>query len=95
MVAAPPPCIAPVDRGAVPAPVDWRERLTWAGERLRLDVPATIDVGALGKGRLVDPVGEQILEVLRPAVPGAEQAERLRIAVEQAGRGGDGRHSGE
>lgn len=37
-----------------PAPADWRSLLTWGDGRLRLREPATIDVGALGKGRLVD-----------------------------------------
>lgn len=44
------------DRGAMPAPRDWRERLAWTDERLVLSEPATIDIGALGKGRLVDHV---------------------------------------
>ncbi|KAF2417334.1 FAD:protein FMN transferase [Microbacterium sp. B35-30] len=42
------------DQGALPAPADWRQRLTWDEGRLALIEPATIDVGALGKGRLVD-----------------------------------------
>ncbi|WP_125131570.1 FAD:protein FMN transferase [Microbacterium sp. 10M-3C3] len=42
------------------APRRWRELLTWHAGRLRLHEPATIDVGALGKGRLVD----RVLEVL-------------------------------
>ncbi len=43
-------------RAAVPlaAPEHWHERLSWDGEELHLTGPATIDVGALGKGRLVD-----------------------------------------
>ena len=41
------------DRGAVPAPADWRALLTW-GDRLAVSEPALVDVGALGKGRLVD-----------------------------------------
>ncbi|WP_341998186.1 FAD:protein FMN transferase [Microbacterium sp. LWH7-1.2] len=48
------------DAGPVAAPVDWRERLVWRGGRLALTEPATIDVGALGKGRLVD----LVLEIL-------------------------------
>ena len=51
-----------VDHGAHPAPADWRERLTWTGGRLGLSEPAVIDVGALGKGRLVD----RVLEVVVP-----------------------------
>ncbi|WP_439592182.1 FAD:protein FMN transferase [Microbacterium sp.] len=42
-----------VDRGAEPSP-DWRSLLAWDDERLRLRHPSVIDVGALGKGRLVD-----------------------------------------
>lgn len=38
--------------GPQPAPA-WRDLLTW-GDTLSLGAPATIDVGALGKGRLVD-----------------------------------------
>jgi thiamine biosynthesis lipoprotein len=36
------------------APADWQHRLSWSASRLSLDGPAVIDVGALGKGRLVD-----------------------------------------
>ncbi|MCR2825568.1 FAD:protein FMN transferase [Microbacterium sp. zg.Y909] len=43
-----------VDRGPVAATGDWRERLTWDADTLTLREPALIDVGALGKGRLVD-----------------------------------------
>lgn len=42
------------DRGAVPAPEHWRSQLSWGAGMLRLAGPAVIDVGALGKGRLVD-----------------------------------------
>lgn len=48
------------------APADWRTVLTWSDGLLGLDRPSTIDVGALGKGRLVDLVAE----VLAPAAPG-------------------------
>jgi len=40
----------------VAAPADWRRLLTWDERMLRLSAPAVIDVGALGKGRLVDRV---------------------------------------
>jgi thiamine biosynthesis lipoprotein len=36
------------------APVHWRDMLSWSAGRLALGAPALIDVGALGKGRLVD-----------------------------------------
>ena len=49
-----------VDRGAQPAPADWRGLLAWDGDRLALAEPALIDVGALGKGRLVDRVLETV-----------------------------------
>lgn len=42
--------------GPVSAPQDWTTRLRWAGGRLALDESGVIDVGALGKGRLVDRV---------------------------------------
>lgn len=47
-----------IDRGATAAPAHWREQLTWDEHTLTLTPGATIDVGALGKGRLVDRVGE-------------------------------------
>ncbi|MFB7893816.1 FAD:protein FMN transferase [Microbacterium sp. NPDC056044] len=49
------------DAGPIAAPDDWRERLTWQGGRLALSEPALIDVGALGKGRLVDLVLDVLL----------------------------------
>ena len=36
------------------APENWRDVLDWTGDELTLTHPAVIDVGALGKGRLVD-----------------------------------------
>ena len=47
---------ARAERGDLPAPEGWRDILSWRDGRLRLREPALIDVGALGKGRLVDPV---------------------------------------
>ena len=54
------------DAGAVPAPGDWMSKLAWDGAELRLDGAATINVGALGKGRLVD----LVLALLAPRVDG-------------------------
>lgn len=54
------------DHGPRPAPRDWRERLTWTDGRLSITEPAVIDVGALGKGRLVD----RVVAVLAPHVHG-------------------------
>ncbi len=50
--------------GVVPAPRDWRERVAWTDELLCLSQPAVLDVGALGKGRLVD----RVLETVTPWV---------------------------
>lgn len=36
------------------APADWQTMLAWTGESLALSRPATIDIGAMGKGKLVD-----------------------------------------
>jgi thiamine biosynthesis lipoprotein len=55
-----------VDGGPTPAPADWESRLAWDEAGLRLDRGATIDVGALGKGRLVD----LVLALVSPHVDG-------------------------
>ncbi|GAA5029188.1 FAD:protein FMN transferase [Microbacterium fluvii] len=57
-----------VDSGAQPAPADWRDVLSWSGGRLALRAAATIDVGALGKGRLVDLVADAVAAHLGGAV---------------------------
>jgi thiamine biosynthesis lipoprotein len=54
------------DRGAIPAPADWREVVSWRDGMLGLRHPALLDVGALGKGRLVD----LVLDVVAAASPG-------------------------
>ena len=53
-------------REPVAAPADWREVLTWRASSVSLSRPAVIDVGALGKGRLVD----LVLDAVTGAVPG-------------------------
>jgi thiamine biosynthesis lipoprotein len=55
-----------VDRGAQAAPADWADVLTWDASELRLAIDATIDVGALGKGRLVD----LVLDIVTTRVAG-------------------------
>lgn len=47
---------APATGAPAAAPEDWRDLLARDAGTLRLREPATIDVGALGKGRLVDRV---------------------------------------
>lgn len=54
-----------VDRGARAAPEDWMRLLSWEDD-LALSADATIDVGALGKGRLVD----LVLDLLTARVDG-------------------------
>lgn len=46
----------------VPAPREWSSLLTWDDGVLALEAPAVIDVGALGKGRLVDLVHSLVRE---------------------------------
>ena len=54
-------------RTAPPAPAQrWDALLTWSDDGVRLAEPATLDVGAAGKGQLVD----LVLEYLRAAVHG-------------------------
>lgn len=54
------PAYGLVDTGAEAAPADWADRLAWDAGRLTLTAPAVIDVGALGKGRLVDLVAAAV-----------------------------------
>ena len=46
-----------------PAPSEWTSILSWSAGRLSLNVPASIDVGALGKGRLVDLVMAALADI--------------------------------
>lgn len=45
------------------APQDWERLLHWSAPELTLREPAMIDVGALGKGRLVDRVAQVLASV--------------------------------
>lgn len=49
-----------------PAPEAWQERISWTDRTVRAPGPALLDVGALGKGRLVDLVVAALV-----SVPGA------------------------
>ncbi|NYF17422.1 thiamine biosynthesis lipoprotein [Microbacterium sp. AK009] len=75
------------DRGARSAP-PWRDVLAWSHDALSLSGPATIDVGALGKGRLVDIVHGLLSErVTGPLLVDASgdlrvSGTELRIALE-------------
>lgn len=48
------------------APADWRDVLAWHDGTVTLATSATIDIGAVGKGRLVD----LVLEIVTAAGPG-------------------------
>ncbi|MDT3317511.1 FAD:protein FMN transferase [Microbacterium sp. KSW4-11] len=74
-----------IDRGAVAAPQDWRAIVDWSDAVLRLTEPAVLDVGALGKGRLVDIVIARIPEGAAVVDAGGDIAVRgatQRIALE-------------
>jgi thiamine biosynthesis lipoprotein len=47
----------------VAAPDAWEERVSWTGGEVTASVPALLDVGALGKGRLVDLVAGVLTDV--------------------------------
>lgn len=55
-----------VDHGATPSRRDWRELVAWSEAVLEVREPLLLDVGALGKGRLVD----LVLDALTPWASG-------------------------
>lgn len=72
---------------ARPAPAGWTRMLRWSASELTLTAPATIDVGALGKGRLVDIVAAALAEVDGRVVVDASgdlrvAGGRIRVALE-------------
>ncbi len=72
---------------AVPAPAGWEQVLRWTRDGATLHRPATIDVGALGKGRLVDLVLAALGDVAGDVVvdAGGDLAVRgrpVRVALE-------------
>lgn len=71
----------------VPAPSGWEQVLRWTRDGATLHRPATIDVGALGKGRLVDLVLAALGDVAGDVVvdAGGDLAVRgrpVRVALE-------------
>ena len=69
------------DGGAAPTPAAWDDVLSWAHGVLQLSAPALIDVGALGKGRLVDLVAAALGD--EPAVVDAGGDIRVRGRTER------------
>jgi len=47
----------------IAAPRDWSDRLRWTAGEVTASAPALVDVGALGKGRLVDLVTDVLADV--------------------------------
>lgn len=69
------------------APETWTDRVAWDASSLTLTGPATIDVGALGKGRLVDLVLKALSGIAGPVVVDAggdlrARGDAVRVALE-------------
>lgn len=62
----------------VVAPRDWTDRLRWSAGEVAASAPALLDVGALGKGRLVDLVTESLADVPGDVVVDAGGDMRVR-----------------
>jgi len=69
----------------VPAPVGWDSVLSWTESALTASAPALIDVGALGKGRLVDLVFDLLSEVQGDLVVDAGGDLRVRGSAVRIG----------
>lgn len=72
-------------RDPVSAPRDWRTRLAWTADLLCLPEPAVLDVGALGKGRLVDRVSATLAAWTHEAVVDASGDLAVRGGTERIG----------
>lgn len=73
--------------GPRPAPASWTDRLEWDSKSLRLTGSGTVDVGALGKGRLVDLVLASLADVPGSVVVDAggdlrARGAEVRVALE-------------
>lgn len=63
-----------------PAPASWTSRLTWSEDAVAAEAPALLDVGALGKGRLVDRVMAVLTDIPGDVVVDAGGDIRVRGA---------------
>lgn len=63
-----------------PAPASWTSLLTWSADTVEAHAPALLDVGALGKGRLVDRVMAVLADVPGDVVVDAGGDIRVRGA---------------
>lgn len=75
------------DRGATATRHDWRDalRCTERGVQIRTDATPLVDVGALGKGRLVDLIFTALADLPGPIVVDAGGDLRVRGATERVG----------
>lgn len=69
------------------APAEWKRHLRWSDAAATASVPALLDVGAVGKGRLVDLVFDRLREVPGGLVVDAggdmrARGEALRVGLE-------------
>ncbi|MBT2486816.1 MULTISPECIES: FAD:protein FMN transferase [unclassified Microbacterium] len=69
----------------VAAPTAWEERVSWTASVVTASAPALLDVGALGKGRLVDLVMAQLAAVPGNIVVDAGGDIRVRGAAARIG----------
>ena len=69
----------------VAAPADWATHLRWTADSVTASAPALIDVGAVGKGRLVDLVVDALSDVEGDLVVDAGGDLRVRGAAVRVG----------
>ncbi|KQR47528.1 hypothetical protein ASF87_00660 [Microbacterium sp. Leaf161] len=69
----------------IAAPADWTDRVRWTAEEATASAPALLDVGALGKGRLVDLVAGVLADVPGDLVVDAGGDMRVRGDVVRVG----------
>jgi thiamine biosynthesis lipoprotein len=69
----------------IAAPADWTDRVRWTAGEATASAPALLDVGALGKGRLVDLVAGVLADVPGDLVVDAGGDRRVRGDVVRVG----------
>lgn len=69
----------------VPAPSDWSKRISWSADGADASTPTLLDVGAVGKGRLVDLVFDALADVPGDLVVDAGGDMRARGAATRVG----------
>ncbi|MCP1430586.1 thiamine biosynthesis lipoprotein [Microbacterium foliorum] len=69
----------------IAAPREWSQRLRWTPQTVTADEPTLLDVGALGKGRLVDLVSGVLADLLGGLVVDAGGDMRVRGSAVRVG----------